>query len=57
MIAEFVKWVIVGMFALGALITITAVGKPRKPLTPGTAAYVVAVNALYIVLIAIFWDN
>lgn len=56
-IAEFVKWLIVGMFALGALLTIAAVGRPRKPMTSGTAATVVAFNALYIVLMIVFWKN
>ena len=54
--AEFVKWFMVGMFALGALLTVSSVGKPRSPLTSGTASFVVAVQALYIVLIVVFWS-
>lgn len=55
MAAEIAKWFLVCMLALGALLTIAAVGKPRKPLTSGTAAWVVAFNAAYIVLVIVFW--
>lgn len=49
------KWFIVSMFALSALLTIASVGRPRKPLTPGMAAGMVAHSVLYIVLIVVFW--
>jgi hypothetical protein len=55
--SEFAKWFLVGAFALGALLTIVSIGKRRQPLTPGTAATVVAVNAIYIVLIIVFWGG
>jgi hypothetical protein len=55
--AEIAKWFIVGMMALGALLTVSAVGKARKPLTSGTAAVVVAANAVYIVAIVLWWRS
>ena len=50
------KWFIVGLVALSSLLVIGSVGKPRKPITPGSAATTVAINALFIVLIVVFWD-
>lgn len=55
--SEFVKFFLVGMFAMGALLTVGLVGKPRKPLTSGTAALTVFFNAVYIVLILAFWGQ
>jgi hypothetical protein len=52
--SEFAKWFIVGMMALGALLTVSAVGKARKPLTSGTAAAAVLFNAVYIVAIVLW---
>lgn len=49
------KWLIIGFIALGALLTVTLVGKPRKPLTPGAAALTVLVCAVEIVAICIWW--
>mgnify|MGYP001557761972 CR=1 FL=1 len=34
--------------AVGALATISQIGKPRKPITPGMAIYVVVYNAAFI---------
>lgn len=36
----------IGMLAIGSLATIASIGKPRKPITPGIAIYVVVVSAL-----------
>jgi hypothetical protein len=44
-------YILAGWAAAGALLTITAIGKPRKPLQPGTAAFIVAANACWIVLL------
>jgi hypothetical protein len=51
-----VKWTMVGLMAFSALMTVGAVGKQRKPLTGGTAAGVVLVNAVWITAIVAFWD-
>lgn len=51
------KWVMVSMFVIGALVTVNSVGKPRRPVTPGTAAWVLAVNAAYVVLIILLWPT
>lgn len=53
--AEFAKWLIVGFLALGALLTVASVGKPRKPLEPGVATVTVLVNALLIAAILAYW--
>jgi len=55
MAALITKWCLVAWLTLGALATISIVGKPRKPLTSGTAAFIVAVCAIEIVLILAFW--
>lgn len=53
--AEFAKWFLVGMLAINALLVIAAVGKPRRTLKPSDAVSVVVFQALYIVLIVVFW--
>lgn len=54
---EFAKWLVVAFLLLGALSTVYMVGKPRKPITPGTAVVVVAMQAIIITLIISFWRN
>jgi hypothetical protein len=56
-VSETIKWVIVGWTALAAIVVITQVGKPRKPLTGGTAAFSVIFCALEIAAIIAFWGN
>lgn len=41
-------WFVVAWWILNAVVTVAQVGKPRKPLTAGTAAAVVAIEALFI---------
>lgn len=41
-------WFLVVWFILNAVITVAQVGKARKPVTPGTAASVVVIEALLI---------
>lgn len=53
--SEFVKWFLVGFLALASLLSISSVGKPRKPTTGGEAATAVFLNALMAVLIVVFW--
>src|SRR5690606_29375624 len=54
-IPEIVKWVIVAYMALNALACVTAVGKPRGPLTGGQAATAVAINTLMVCAIVAWW--
>lgn len=55
--AEVVKWIFVGWLVFGTVVTITQVGKPRKPLTGGTAAFVAVFCALEIVAILAYWEQ
>jgi hypothetical protein len=55
MLEQFAKWGMVGLMAFAALMTIVAVGKPRKPLTGGVAATTVAMQAVWITSILIWW--
>lgn len=41
-------WILVGFFVLGALTTVSQIGKDRKPITPETAAVVVLGDMLLI---------
>jgi hypothetical protein len=54
MIAEIVKWVLIGMCAFGVL---AAIRKPRKPVTAGMFAYILAWNIFEVVSILIFWRS
>ena len=56
MLEQLAKWGMIGLMAFSALMVITGVGKPRKPLTGGVAATTVAVNALWITAIVVWWD-
>lgn len=40
-------WFLAAWFMLGAVVTITSIGKPRKPLTPNQAAIVVLLNMVF----------
>jgi len=44
-------WVVSGLLLAGMLLTITSVGKPRKPLTAGQAAIVALVDVVLIALV------
>ena len=44
-------YVMAGWAALSTLLVVGSVGKPRKPTTPGLAAYVVAANAAWVVVL------
>ncbi len=41
-------YIITGILVFGTLSTVKSVGKPRKPLTGGTAAMVVLINGVFI---------
>lgn len=49
-------WVLVGVLALGALATVSLVGKRRDPVSPGLAVWSVVLNAALIVGILIDQD-
>jgi len=44
-------WVVSGLFLVGMLLSITSVGKPRKPITAGQAAFVALVDVVLIALV------
>lgn len=47
-------WFLAGWFLLGAVVTVSQVGKPKKPTTAGVAAGVVVIDALIIAGIFLF---
>lgn len=55
--SEIVKWALVGWCAFAAIVVVTQVGKPRGPLTGGTAAFSVIFCALEIVAILAYWGG
>lgn len=38
-------WLVVALIAVSSMLTIASIGKPRKPMTSGTAVWVLLVNA------------
>jgi hypothetical protein len=51
-----VNWVIYALgawIAAGALFCVATIGKARKPTTPGTAAFVVIIDAAIVVLLVL----
>ena len=47
------KIVLLAFYALSALITVSQIGKPRKPLEPSTAAVMLAVSGVFAWLVVI----
>jgi len=45
---NWVAWALVGFIALGSLLAVSIVGKPRTPLTGLTAAVVLVLNGLQV---------
>lgn len=45
---QILKWTLVGLMALSALGNVILIGEERKPVTPGMAAFTVALNAAFI---------
>jgi hypothetical protein len=43
-------YALAAFMGLGALLAVSSIGKPRKPLEPGAAAWVVLFNAGWIVV-------
>lgn len=50
------KWAIVIWCVISALVVVTQVGKPRRPITGGVAAFAVTLCALEIAAIVAYWD-
>jgi hypothetical protein len=46
-----VDWFLIGWLALGTLVSIGQIGKPRKPLEAGTVVLVTIINAAIVVWI------
>lgn len=46
---NWIDWILVGVLTLGALSTIAIIGRPREPLDPGVAAWLVLINVLLII--------
>jgi len=40
-------WFLTAWFLLGAVVTITSIGKPRRPITANQAAFVVLINMVF----------
>ena len=49
------KWFLVGLFALGAVLTTASVGEERKPVSATSAAVVLAADMLLIAGLLYFW--
>jgi hypothetical protein len=49
------KYAIIAVFAISILAAISAIGKPRRPLTSADAILLTVANTLWIVLILVFW--
>ena len=50
-------WFLIGWWAFGALLTVGMVGKPRKPIDPGTAVVTILIHAALIVLLVVGWPT
>jgi hypothetical protein len=49
------KWIVIGLTASSALLTVGIVGEPRKPITALTAMLTVLVDAALIVGMLYYW--
>lgn len=48
-----VLYVMAGLFTLSGIVTIACIGREREPLTPGLAAFLVAIDAAEIVALVL----
>jgi hypothetical protein len=55
--ADIVKWLIVAWLAIGALLTIGSIGKPRKPIEPSTAVIGAVLTTGIIVAVIAYWPS
>jgi hypothetical protein len=49
----YVLYVLAGWVALGALLIIGGIGKPRKPVSAGHVAVIVAIDAFWVVVLVL----
>jgi hypothetical protein len=56
-VAELVKWLLVALLVVNAAGAVLSVGKPREPITPGSALRVVVVNMLVVAAVFAFWGG
>lgn len=45
---EWFRWTLAGVIALGGILSVSLIGKPRKPLTPGVVAISVMIDAFLV---------
>lgn len=57
MIAIIAKYVLMAVVMANAFSVVLIVGRPRKPVTSGVAAYVVLFAAVWCVLIYAYWGT
>jgi hypothetical protein len=50
---NWVLYVMAGWICSSVLLVICSIGKPRKPLAPGQAAYITLINAAFIVVLVL----
>ncbi|MBQ1047791.1 hypothetical protein KBX50_04715 [Micromonospora sp. C51] len=53
----YVKWILIILYAINALVVVATIGKPRRPLTPRLAAINLAVAATMALAVALTWDT
>ncbi len=49
------KWTLIGVWILGAILNIALIGKKRDPITPSGAILVLIINTLLIMGILNYW--
>ena len=45
------KWIIIALYIVSTIVTISSIGKPRAPLTPGVVAVITVINLGVIALV------
>lgn len=50
-------WLLMLYFAIGAVLTVAMIGKPRPPVTPASAAWTVVIHLALIALVSIGWPR
>jgi len=48
-----VKWILLAYYALSVLLVVRSVGKPRQPITGGSAAFVIVIAGVLAWLVVI----
>lgn len=50
---QVLAWILIGLFSFGTVVTVTQVGKPREPITPGSAVVSTLINLALIIALVI----